>query len=98
MCDIFETRNFNNNLRSQTDFIRTCVSASSSRLNSLKYLATKIWDVVPYDIASVENLNSFKKNITIVCSYHVTYVFQSEPKLYSCLNVKELLARSRRHI
>ena len=30
-----------------------------------------------------------------VCSYHVTYAFQSESTLYSCLNVKELLARSR---
>ena len=26
-----------------------------------------------------------------VCYYHVTYVFQSESTLYSCLNVKELL-------
>ena len=34
----------------------------------------------------------------IVCSYHVTYAFQSESTLYSCLNVKELLARSRREI
>ena len=31
-------------------------------------------------------------------SYHVTYAFQSESTLYSCLNVKELLARSRRVI
>ena len=30
-----------------------------------------------------------------VCSYHVTYAFQSESTLYSCLNVKEVLARSR---
>ena len=29
-----------------------------------------------------------------VCSCHVTYTFQSESTLYSCLNVKELLARS----
>ena len=29
---------------------------------------------------------------------HVTYAFQSESTLYSCLNVKELLARSRREI
>ena len=28
-------------------------------------------------------------------SYHVTYAFQGESTLYSCLNVKELLARSR---
>ena len=30
-----------------------------------------------------------------VCSWHVKYAFQSEPTLYSFLNVKELLARSR---
>ena len=42
MCDIFETRNFNYNLRSQTDFVRTRVNTSSFGLNSLKYLATKI--------------------------------------------------------
>ena len=30
-----------------------------------------------------------------VCSCHVTYAFQSESTLSSCLNVKELLARSR---
>ena len=33
-----------------------------------------------------------------VCSYHVMYAFQSESKLYSCLNVKKLLAQSRREI
>ena len=33
-----------------------------------------------------------------VPSYHVTYAFQSESTLNSCLNVKELLARSRREI
>ena len=50
MCDIFETRNLNYDLMSQTDFIRTRVSTSSFGLNSLKYLATKIWDSVPSDI------------------------------------------------
>ena len=33
-----------------------------------------------------------------VCSCHVMYAFESESTLYSCLNVKELLARSRREI
>ena len=33
-----------------------------------------------------------------VCSCHVPYAFQSESTLYSCLNVKELLAQSRREI
>ena len=44
------------------------------------------------------NISSYSlKNMT-VCSYHVTYAFQSESTLYSCLNVKELLARNRREI
>ena len=34
----------------------------------------------------------------IVCFCHVTYAFESESTLYSCLNVKELLAQSRRKI
>ena len=63
MCDICETRNSNYNLRSQADFIRTCLNNSSFGLNYLKYLATKIWDIVPYEIKSVGNLNSFKKKI-----------------------------------
>ena len=33
-----------------------------------------------------------------VCSYHLTCEFQSESTLYSYLNIKELLARSRRKI
>ena len=33
-----------------------------------------------------------------VCHYHVTYEFQSEFTLYSCLNNKELLAQNRNHI
>ena len=37
------------------------------------------------------------ENMT-VCSCHVTYAFQSESTVYSCLNVKELLARSRSEI
>ena len=61
MCDIFETRNFNYNLRSQTDFLRTRVNTSSFGLNSLNYLATKIWDIVPCDIKSTENLNHLRK-------------------------------------
>ena len=37
-------------------------------------------------------------NVVIAYSYHVTYAFQSEFTLYSCLNVKELLAQSRLEI
>ena len=61
MCDVFNTRNLDHNLRSQIDFIRTRVNTSSFRLSSLKYLAIKIWDIVPYEINSVGNLSLFKK-------------------------------------
>ena len=44
MCDIFETRNLNYNLRSQTDFIRTRANTSSFELNSLSYLPIEKWD------------------------------------------------------
>ena len=47
MCDIFENRNLHYNLRLQKDFIRTRVNASRFGLRSLKYLATKIWDIFP---------------------------------------------------
>ena len=47
---------------------------------------------------NVGNAFAFKQNIRAVCSCHVTYAFQSESTLYSCLNVKELLARNRRDI
>ena len=41
---------------------------------------------------------SDKLGALIVCSYHVTYAFQSKSTLYVCLNVKELFARNRRDI
>ena len=37
-----------------------------------------------------------QKSIFTACSYHVTYAFQSQFTLYSCLNVKELVAWNRR--
>ena len=61
MCDSFETRNLDYNLRSQVDFIRTSANTSSFGLSSLKYLASKIWDIVHYEIKSVGNINLLKK-------------------------------------
>ena len=34
----------------------------------------------------------------LVCSFHVTYAFQSDSTLYNCLNIKELPPRRRRQI
>ena len=38
------------------------------------------------------------KSVLTVYYYHVTYAIQSESTLYSCLNVKGLLARIRHDI
>ena len=57
MCDIFETRNLDHNLRSQRDFLRTRVNTSSFGLSSLKSLSTKVW------VLFVININLFKKKI-----------------------------------
>ena len=54
-----------------------------------KHVKSIFWGV----LFLLQHLNSLT-----VCSYHVTYTFQSESTLYSCLNVKELFARSRREI
>ena len=45
-----------------------------------------------------DNLQEKYKSSVTVCSYNVTYAFQSESTLYICLNVKELLAQNRRDI
>ena len=43
--------------------------------------------------------NWFSRDLVLaVCYYRVTYAFQSESVLYSCLNIKELFARNRRDI
>ena len=60
---LLKLENLDYNLRSQMDFIRTCVSTSSFGLSSLKELAGRKWDIFPYDIKSVGNLNSFQKKI-----------------------------------
>ena len=49
-------------------------------------------------LVSVKGIFLKIKDFTTVCSYHITYAFQSESTLCSCLNVKELLARNRRDI
>ena len=42
-----------------------------------------------------DRLEMFLSKFMTVCYYQCTHTFQSESALYSCLNVKELLAQSR---
>ena len=54
--------------------------------------------ITPFTIVHLWWLLLEKNMHLTVCYYHVTYAFQIESTLYSCLIVKELLSRNRRHI
>ena len=71
---IFETRNLSYNLRSKTDFIRTSVNTFNFGLNSLEYLVTKIWEILPYDIKLVGNLYNLYIYIYIYIIY-IDYIY-----------------------
>ena len=64
--------------------------------SSLPFLLLSVLLNWPNDLAVLWVL-IFAVHLT-VWYYHVTYSSQSESTLYSCLNVKELLARNRRDI
>ena len=63
MNDILQTRTLPHNLRSNTDFARSFVNTSRFGLNSLRYFASKEWNIVPSDIKNVNNLHIFKNKM-----------------------------------
>ena len=79
---------------------RKIINLFDNTPNQLSKFRTKNWVEINFDSFGMYNTNSqikFKTLMT-VSFCHVTYAFQSESTLYSCLNVKELLARSRGEI
>ena len=63
MYDIFQTRGIRYNLRSQTDFGGYCVNTNRFGLNSLKFFAAKVWDIVPLEIKNSDSVEVFKSKI-----------------------------------
>ena len=63
MHEIFEQRNIQYNLRSQTDFQLGSVKTVNCDLRALKYLGPKIWNIVPSEIKHSESLAQFKMKI-----------------------------------
>ena len=63
MYDIFQTRGIRYNLRSQTDFGGYCVNTNRFGLNSLKFFAAKVWDIVPLEIKNSDSGEIFKSKI-----------------------------------
>ena len=50
MNDIFQPRAVSYNLRSQIDFTRPNLNFEHFGINSLKYMAPKVWDMVSNDM------------------------------------------------
>ena len=64
MQEIFEKRqNVDYNLRSQTDFVLPGVNTTYFGLHSLRYLSSKIWNVIPDEIKNSLSLDEFKIKI-----------------------------------
>ena len=63
MIDILQSRTFPYNFRSQTDFARSYVNISRFGLNSLRYFALKLWNIIPSDIKDASNFHIFKNKI-----------------------------------
>ena len=63
MSEIFDVRDLNYNLRSQTDFLIGSVNSVNYGINSLRYIGPLIWNILPEDIKNSSNIFEFKKYI-----------------------------------
>ena len=62
MSSIFPPRLIKYNLRTQSDFFRNSVNSSKYGLNSIRFLASNIWQMVPMEINNL-SLEDFKNKI-----------------------------------
>ena len=51
------------NLRSQIDFTRPNVNSEHFGISFLRYMAVKVWGMVPNDMKNVNEIETFKNNI-----------------------------------
>ena len=63
MSEIFNLRNIDYNLLSQNDFKQGPLNTMNYDLKSLRYLAPKIWDIIPLEIKNSGSLTEFITNI-----------------------------------
>ena len=63
MLALFQRREVNYNIRSQTDVSLRSINTSSYGLKSLRYRAPKNWNLVPQDIRSAKSLSQFIRKI-----------------------------------
>ena len=61
MNDIFQPRAVRYNLRSQIDFSGLNVNSEHFGISSLRYMAAKVWDMVPNDMKNVNEIDFQKQ-------------------------------------
>ena len=54
--DIFQPRAVSYNLRSQINFTRPNLNSEHFGIRSLRYMAAKVWDMVPNDMKNVNDI------------------------------------------
>ena len=57
MNDTFQPRAVSYNLRSQTDFTRPKVNSDRFGINSLGFMAEKVWGMVPNEMKNINELS-----------------------------------------
>ena len=83
ISEIFNLGNIDYNLFSQTDFKQGPVNTVNYGLKSLRYLASKIWNIIPLEIRNSGRLSEFIMRIKswipkhwpcILCRIHIHHV------------------------
>ena len=63
MSSTFSPRLIKYSLRTQYDFLRNSVNSSKYGINSVKFFASKVWQMVPMEMKNVKSLEHFKNKI-----------------------------------
>ena len=80
--ELFENRNLNWSLHSQTDCSLHAVNTVAYRLRILKYFAAEVWSIVPFEIRNAISLEELSAKIkswrpeNCPCRVFLTYIHQ----------------------
>ena len=63
MNNIFPPRLIKYNLQTLSDYFRKSVNSSKYGLNSIKFFASKVWQMILMEMKNLKNLEDFKNKI-----------------------------------
>ena len=75
MSEIFKLRNIEFNRHSQTHFEQGPAYTVNYDLKSLRYLAPKIWNIIPLEIRNSSSCTEFITNIKLWIPKHCPFTF-----------------------